>query len=887
MRAPSDQLKFRPIVHLEGAVPRERLGESILKDLPSTAGLTLVMAPAGFGKTTALAQIAARLADDGERVAWLNCDQQDRDPGVFVESLCRAWISAGAESIDPSMGIAELTRALEQSALRATLFLDRYEQASSDAVDALLATLAVLLPRNVHCVIGSRVGPEFPLTMLKVEGHLRVIDVDVLRFNEEEARALLTANLPEAEARVVIDRAAGWPFMLQLARLRLATSGHEPLLGDGMASLPVHEIFDYLATQVFSALNPDDVQFLVDVAILDNIDVASANAVRDRADSASHIERLQRIKPIVVVNAQPLGAILHPLLRDLLRSMLERKDEGGHAATLHARAALHFAARGALHEAVSHAVQAGRFEMAARILSDAGGLRLMVDQGGGRVRTLLQLLPSAVVQKHPRLRMLRILLLIAEENGVEAGLDFNRMTAGLTGSHGVDRLDDSTRDDLLLTRSIMSVNDAEHTFRFKPWDDLASAIAKGREQFVEDPRYFLQALYVEIVMLQRYGPLDRAERRAAEAQRLHEEGKGSYNIPWNWIYNARNAYARGDLALAKKELQRASSPRELDIFKFTHGTYGQMVHALLGKLCFDQGDIDKAFEHFEAIAPVKPMMLFEVHAGVYVHYPMCEFARGNASRALEMLANARQIAFEDNLPHLEILAAANEIQILIAIGRQDEANDLARSSNIEHVLGIAKEPGELPVTEVEAVEAACFCLALANGRTALAGRIAEDALASAQRSGRRLAEIDARLMLARAAIARAEAPAARQAVEQALRVASACGVVQPFISAGGDVLGLVRVVAAVPKHEAAAWASSIVAAADENLQQRSIADALFTERERDVLRGLVKGQSTKMIARELVLSPETIKHHLKAIFSKLGVRSRDAVVDEVRRRTLV
>jgi LuxR family maltose regulon positive regulatory protein len=191
------------------------------------------------------------------------------------------------------------------------------------------------------------------------------------------------------------------------------------------------------------------------------------------------------------------------------------------------------------------------------------------------------------------------------------------------------------------------------------------------------------------------------------------------------------------------------------------------------------------------------------------------------------------------------------------------------------------------VAEVEAVEAACFCLALTNGSTALAGRIAEDALASSQRSGRRLAEIDARLMLARAAIARAEAPAARQAVEQALRIAAACGVVQSFISAGGDVLGLVRVVAAVPKHDSAAWASRIVAAADESLQRRSIADTLFTERERDVLRGLVKGQSTKMIARELILSPETIKHHLKAIFSKLGVRSRDAVVDEVRRRTLI
>jgi DNA-binding CsgD family transcriptional regulator len=97
----------------------------------------------------------------------------------------------------------------------------------------------------------------------------------------------------------------------------------------------------------------------------------------------------------------------------------------------------------------------------------------------------------------------------------------------------------------------------------------------------------------------------------------------------------------------------------------------------------------------------------------------------------------------------------------------------------------------------------------------------------------------------------------------------------------------VRASATTARHDAAAWAAGVVAIADEGLQHRSVADALFTPRERDVLRGLVRGQSTKLIARELLLSPETIKHHLKAIFAKLGVRSRDDVVAEVRRRTLV
>ncbi len=887
MPAPIDKLKFRPVVHLEESVPRERLTQRILDALPGTARLTLVMAPAGFGKTTVLAQIAAQLARGAEhRVAWLNCSLQDREAAVFMEDLCQAWIEAGVAGIDATMGVAEMCHSLAECAQPLMLFIDRYELASSAAVDALVGNLALMLPRGAQCVVGSRVAPDLPLTTLQVEGHLRLIDVDPLRFTDDEARELLRATLPDASMDVVIARAAGWPVVLQLARLRMAAGGADPVLGAGLAGLPVHEVFDYLVTQVLSALSAEDVQFLVDVAVLETITIASANAVRDRGDSASHIERLKRMKPIVVVNTHPLEASLHPLLRDLLRSMLERSDEGGRAATLHTRAAQHFAASGALHEAVSHAVQGGRLELAASILAEAGGIRLLIGHGVGRVRTLMQLLPPAIVQRHPRLRLLRIAQLVIEENGVEARLDLDRMAASISALHRPDELDEATRIDLALTRVIMAVNDAEHTFRFQPWEMLAQGATQARERVVEDSRYLVLVLAIEILMLQRYGPLDRAERRAAEAERLHQEGGYSYNIPWTWIYNARNALARGDLASARRELQRASR-KELDIFTFTHGSYGQLVHSLLGRLCLEEGALDEAFRHFEAIAPVKPMTLFEIHAGVYVWYPLCEFARGNASRALEMLANARRIAFDDNLPHLDILAASHEVQILVATSRLAEAEELARAARLEHVLGIAGAPGELPVDVVEAVVGACFALALAKGRLAAAARIADDFLASASGTGRRLLEIVARLMAARVALARADAAAARASVEQALRVAAACGAIQAFIWAGADVLHIVRAIATTAKHDAAPWAAGVMAIADEGLQHRSVADALFTPRERDVLRGLVRGQSTKLIARELLLSPETIKHHLKAIFSKLGVRSRDDVVAEVRRRTLV
>lgn len=881
-----DKLKFQPIVHLDEAVPRDRLASLVLSAPPSSARMTLVVAPAGFGKTTVMAQLASGLRASGERVAWLNCSSQDREPDVFVEDIHQALVAAGVGGIEGSMGISEMTEAMIGSEDPATLFIDRYDLASSEQVDALLATLAVSLPNGARCVIASRIPPCLPLAALQLEGHLRVVGADPLYFTEAEARQLLSPSLPHESVRVVIERAAGWPFVLQLARLRMAASGANPILDAGQAALPIHEMFEYLATQVLSALRDDEVQFLVDVSVLESIDVAAANAVRDRTDSAAHIERLRLMRPIVVVTVQPLSASLHPLLRDLLRSMLERDDEGGRAATLHARAAQHFASQGALHDAVSHAVLGGRLELAARILTDAGGICLLIDQGVGRVKTLLRLLPQGTVQKHPRLRLLRIAQLLVEENGAEARLDLERMTASVQANGAIDGRDEWTRFDFALTQLLMSVNDAEHVFRFDPWAQIEVAVKQARERYCEDSRHLVMALAVEILMLQRYGPLERAERRAVEAKQLHEDGRFSYNIPWTWIYEARNAYARGELAAAKEALLKASR-KELDIFTFTHGSFGQMVHALLGKLHLDQGAIDEAFSHFEAIAPVKLMTLFEIHAGAYVYYPLCEFARGNASRALEMLANTRQIAFDDNLPHLDLLAAAHEIQILIATGRLDEAVATAQSTGMEHVLNIGSEAGALPAIEVEAVAAACFSLSLATGDTETAASMARTALAAAIRSGRRLAEIDARLMVARACIAQGNPAGARAAVEQALKIAAPSGAVQAFIWAGSDILAIVRAVAGSARSDVSTWAGRVVRASEEALQVNGAAATLFTPRERDVLRGLLKGQSTKLIARELALSPETIKHHLKAIFSKLGVRSRDEVAAEVRRRALV
>lgn len=883
MAAAFDPLTFGPIVHLSEAVARDRLIDHVRLATPGTARLTLLLAPAGFGKTTVMAQIAARATAMGERVAWLNCGPQDREPIVFVENIGRAFIAAGATGMQVGMGLSDMLASLAGAGTPVTLFVDRFEVASGTAIDPLLGTLAKLLPVTTRVVVGSRFPPTLGTTALQIEGYLRTVTVDALRFTDAEARALLRPLLSHDDAEHVIVRAAGWPLVLQLARLQRATGGAPALQSSAADSLPLRELFDYVVAEVLSTLHDGDVDFLVDVSVLETFDVATANAVRDRADSAQRMDRLKAMKPIIVVDERPLRATLHPLLRDLLLGLLERDDTAGRTASLHVRAARHFAAAGLLHEAVSHAALGGRFDFAADILANAGGIGMLIDQGVGRVKMLLALLPVAVVQKHPRLRLVRILQLLLEENGLEARLELDRMTAHLEATGEMPMLDEATRLDLVVVEALMSVNDAEHVFRFAPWSHLDHAIERARSRYCEDPRYLVLTLAVELTLLQRYGPLERAERVTAEIDALHREGPYSYNEPWTWIYQARNQRERGNLAAAKANLTKALG-QELDIFTFTHGSFGQMVHALLGRVCLDQGHLDEALQHFEAVAPAKPMTLFEIHCGVHVDYARCEFARGNSSRALDLLARARQFASDENLPHLEVLAAANEIQMLVTMDRYDDAIRVGDESSIEHVLSIASRTGALPLHEVDDVVTACFCLALVKGRDAKALRIARDAVDAAVRAGRRPAELQAWLLTARAGDAHRDGAVTRAAIDHALAIGSATGIVEPFLWAGPAMLPSLRQVAEAQRHPHAAWAAHIVSIADERLHAHPTIDSRFTPRERDVVRGLIRGQPTKLIARELLLSPETVKHHLKGIFSKLGVRSRDEAVEEIRRR---
>jgi ATP/maltotriose-dependent transcriptional regulator MalT len=889
-------LRFEPIVHVDEAIWRQRVIDRLSSAAPATARLTLLSAPAGFGKTTALAQMASQARQAGSQVAWLNCDERDKDPAMFASSLGSALARCElGQSTSESPGTDLLTHRLGSLNIPLLVFIDDYEHASSAEVDSIVEQLARVVPANLCIVIASREAPHHHLTRLQLAGKVRLVDAELLRFNREEALGLLGDALPERACAQMVAYADGWPFALQLARLRANVAGgaSDDLHVDAAhAKLPRRQIFDYLANEVLATLPPELLEFLGDIAVLERFDVAAANVLRERDDSQCFIRQLTRIRPVVVVDEQTWSARLHPLLRDYLLDTIEA-NQPGRIATLHLRAARHLAEKRRLHEAVAHAVAGGRLDVGADIIEQAGAFRLFADEGEVRVRLLMQQLPEATLRRRPRLRLLQLMRLALEGGPASTLQEFERLEQQIcnadTGSN------DPTRLDLEFVRCAMLLHASSHHLRFSPWSVLNESVRLARAHRAEDERLLACTIPFEIWFLHRYGPVERCERRIREMEAVSQNGAYTHNSPWIPMYHARTALAQGDLSQAENRI-RQSLHQDVNFLNFRQGSLHQLVLTLLGQLAYHRGELDVAREHFGAVAATQ-VRLLEILNSSHVELALCEFALGHAEQAMAQLQEARQLAFEESLPQLEVLAGAAEVELLARQGDMSKLQAMAERIKLGELWNMAQEPFALPWVLVMALARAMFFERMARGQPTDACEVARALLCLAQRSGHRLSELCALLMAARASDA--VGPGGRShsetqnAMIRALTLGESSGSVQTFIDFGAELITLIRVWLASQPADAssgsAKWARHIVQVWEQRFRERAqgAVASLLTPREVDVLCELSKDHTTKVIAKNLMLSPETVKHYLKAIFAKLGVRSREEAILAARRRAIM
>lgn len=398
-----------------GLVLRPRLDELLSKD---RARLTLVSAPAGFGKTTLLATWLSQVASESgtpRHVAWVSLDQSDREAATFwtyaLTALDRAVPGSGSAGLmllgsGQSVGIA-LSSVLNELSVIADdvdLVLDDYHLAESPEIQPGLAFLLERLPPNVRLVISSRADPALPLARLRARGELTEVRATHLRFTDDEASSFLASatglKLTPADVAALGARTEGWIASLQLAALSLRDREDPSGFIAGFAGDDRY-VVDYLVEEVLDHEPPEVRDFLVVTSILERLTGPLCDAVTAMAGGSTMLDSLERRNLFMVpLDEQRRWYRYHHLFAEMLRTHLlaERHEED--VRELHRRASRWYAAARDTTEAVRHALAAGDFDSAADLVELALPA-LRRDRREFVIRRWVDELPADVVRNRP------------------------------------------------------------------------------------------------------------------------------------------------------------------------------------------------------------------------------------------------------------------------------------------------------------------------------------------------------------------------------------------------------------------------------------------------------------------------------------------------------
>jgi LuxR family maltose regulon positive regulatory protein len=379
--------------------------------------LTLVSAPAGYGKTTL---IAAWIADRSHPAAWVSLDASDRDPARFA-----TYLTLGLRAFTPEIGsgvlrglqsgqpppldalVTALINELAALSVSGIIVLDDYHLVDSDEVDRALTLLIDHLPAQIHLVIATREDPDLPLARWRGRDQLSEVRIADLRFSPEECAAFLTTRVDSAlmpeDIQALHQRTEGWAVGLQLASLSL--QGSENTAAFIRSFSGSHRfVLDYLVEEVLRKLPADVERFLLRTSILQRLCGPLCDAMLEAPDAASMrtLAQLERANLFLIpLDAERRWYRYHHLFAELLRQRLQQHEA---LAPLQIKASAWCEANGLDFEAFEYAVAADDLERAAR-LCEGAQMPLHFRGGLSMVLSWLDRLPAHAFADRPSLRV--------------------------------------------------------------------------------------------------------------------------------------------------------------------------------------------------------------------------------------------------------------------------------------------------------------------------------------------------------------------------------------------------------------------------------------------------------------------------------------------------
>jgi LuxR family maltose regulon positive regulatory protein len=642
-------------------------------------------------------------------------------------------------------------------------------------------------------------------------------------------------------------------------------------------------LFDYLAERVLESLSPAQRLFLRDTSVLPTVSVVAANALLHADDGFALMSAVLRLQPIVTITGDREFTIrLHPLLRQYMRNELARQGRE-HECELQRRAAEVLAAGGEVLGGVQHALLAADLSLAVRLFERAGGEALIFALGARRVLSLAAALPGAARAASPALRLVDVLMAAVEGR---AGVT-RRLRADLV--HDLEAT--APLPDPAWREYAVGLSDAAVTLLADPYEGigahdfakLAATERLARLDFARDETKLGLILALQVLIYARHARVAEARRTLEDYVALVERNGFGPQHPSVNPQRGLLAWLEGDIDLSLASLSR-NPPQRIERFAEPEPLLAQLSTVLVASMHYERDELDKAHELLDRLS-VDPDRTFpETWALGARLRALTLVALGRVRQADHGLAEERERAGRRGAVRLGLMVEATRLELALRSG-PDFAPVPAPDSAIVERLAAALA-AEIARPDSSWLFAASLAPGVVLGLLALSQAERARALAGrwTQRSSERghgPLEARGRLLAARAAEALDDVTGALAEILAALPLTAPGHLVRPYL----DLLGrspamLLRVLGHLTDLKTIEHLRLVMRSC-EALASSPSGWALLSERERDVLWALSAHASTKVIAKNLGVSPETVKHHLKRIFAKLGVHTREEALKRI------
>ncbi len=888
--------------------------------------LTLVSAPAGFGKTNLLSAWCEAATSSGWRISWVSLETGDNDPTRFWSYVITALKTSVAEISDTILALlrspqpvqiesvlVSLINSLTAIPDEIALILDDYHLIETPSIHNMLMYLIDHLPPQLHLVIASRVDPPLPIARLRTQGHLVELRMTDLRFTQDEAATFLNSKmglrLREDDIATLEAKTEGWIAGLYLAAIALQGRSDA---ADFVATFTGkhRHVLDYLGDEVLKRL-PEHIQtFLLQTSILDSLCSSLCDAVTEQANSEALLKHLEQANLFIVpLDDERRWYRYHQLFAEFLQGRLQHSQPVGtqfvapisgiSITELHRRAARWYEFNGFVTEAVNHALKAADFDHTRRLIEQHAEIMMK----RGEITTLLnwlRALPNDLVRTLPRLSLILAWVLVFNNSldAAEASLQDAERTLYVTmphSSNNVDSSDKETHADVeQLPGEVVAVRASIASLR----GDTPRTIELARQALELLPK---ENLFMRGTTALRLGTAYLWSGELAAAEQALDQARSINQAAGNALAALSSVCSLGYLYLIQGHFQRAAK-----IFRKILDDAGQqgggsspivsMAHGGMGELLCEWYELEAAEKHLQqGIALGKQWGFVGSLVHDYMSLANVEYAGGDIDGALALLHDVDQIVQQYNIPQGETITRFFRVRLELAQGNVDAA-----ARRIQEVSFNANKSN---TSRSDSEYLTLVRVRIAQGQFDEAKQLIEPLLQALheQEPELRLRTLIETLVLQALVLqAQNKTDQAMTTLTQALSYAESEGYVLTFVNEGQPMLTLLLKVLdaqrkghpTLPRRVSPMYISKLLAIPGVNsteqpteVSHQGLMQLLFgslSERELEVLQRIAAGMSNHEIAQEFVVSVGTIKTHINNLYGKLNVHSRTQAIARAR-----